>query len=310
MNELFQIDDEELRQYMVMQPDTSFPRNVDGTFETVSYTSGGFLFWINDATRGYATHWHPAVEIITVLEGDYSVEAEGVTYEMNAGDILLIPSGTLHVLNAPKGGKRLIYLTELSRFSGLEGYNYLNALFSHPILLSDRESPEIILESRKYIIAMLREYYSSNLFREMAVSSEMLHFLVGFLRFLACRNSDDLSENNRAKQDNLHKHIIPVLDYIDKNYSEDITLEKASEIARFSKYHFSRIFKDATGCHFSEYLCIHRTKIAADLLAKSSLPVTDIALRSGFSSLSTFNRIFKKQKGCTPSRYRQMFNVN
>lgn len=75
-------------------------------------------------------------------------------------------------------------------------------------------------------------------------------------------------------------------------------------LAGFSKFHFSRLFKQYTSLTFNEYLNHRRLKAAEELLAAPDLSITEIALRSGYASLSTFNRLFKQIKHCTPTEYR------
>lgn len=102
---------------------------------------------------------------------------------------------------------------------------------------------------------------------------------------------------------------IYLLDYIDKHYAEELNLEEIADSSGFSKYHFSRLFKQYTGFTFCDYLCYRRIKAAELLLSRQDLSITEVALQSGFSSISTFNRIFKQQKKCTPSEYRSKVNV-
>lgn len=312
MSNSFGIDESELQRFSALQAELNFTRNVDGIFEPVDYYSGGLRFWINDESRSYEPHWHPAVEIVSVLECEYSVEVDGKTYLLAPGDILLIPSGLLHKLSAPESGRRLIYLAEFSRFSDLEGFNFVSSLFIKPVLLNETTSPDIIGEERIRIANMLREYYSPDVFREMAVFSLLLDFVVTLLRHRpqASPAASVLANPDDSDQSNLRKHIIPVLNYIDKNYAEEISLEKAAEIAGFSKYYFSRMFKDCTGFTFTDYLCVHRVKVAAELLAESNVSVTEIAQLTGFPSLPTFNRIFKFRKGYTPTQYRRLFSAS
>ena len=62
------------------------------------------------------------------------------------------------------------------------------------------------------------------------------------------------------------------------------------------------------GCTFYDYLINQRIKAPEVLLTRDDLSITDIALQSGFSSISTFNRTFKLKKGCTPGEYRTLFS--
>ena len=95
--------------------------------------------------------------------------------------------------------------------------------------------------------------------------------------------------------------------YIDQNYMRDISLEDVSAFTGFSKCYFSRVFKQQFGISFSDYLRQKRVSIAADLLIRSKQPIQDISVNAGFGSIATFNRVFKEARGCTPSRYRDIY---
>lgn len=69
---------------------------------------------------------------------------------------------------------------------------------------------------------------------------------------------------------------------------------------------FSRIFKEATEKKFHDYLNEFRVRKAEKLLVKEDSTVVQAACAAGFNSMATFNRIFKKVKGCTPTSYRKM----
>ena len=77
-------------------------------------------------------------------------------------------------------------------------------------------------------------------------------------------------------------------------------------MAGYSKYHFSRLFSEYTKETFCDYLNLRRIKAAEELLLNDSLSVTEIAMQSGFSSIATFNRLFRSLKGCSPSEYRKL----
>ena len=122
-------------------------------------------------------------------------------------------------------------------------------------------------------------------------------------------NDMDLFPNTKShKQQEYLQKFNDVLDYIDSHYTEELTLDDIADFSGFSKYHFTRLFKQYTDSTFYDYLSFRRIKSAEELLAKPELSITEIALQSGFSSISTFNRIFKQKKGCTPSEYRSLYS--
>lgn len=102
----------------------------------------------------------------------------------------------------------------------------------------------------------------------------------------------------------------PALNYIDKNYSLEISLDDVSAATGLNKYYFCRLFKKACGIGFSEYLNLVRVFKAEKMLKKTKKTVMEIAFDTGFSSVSYFNSIFKKYKGCTPTAYRSAVNYN
>ena len=95
-----------------------------------------------------------------------------------------------------------------------------------------------------------------------------------------------------------------LMTYIDTHYMENLDLETVAKSVGFSKYHFSRLFKQYTNFTFGDYLCYRRIKAAEELLANPDLSITEVAIQAGFPSISTFNRLFKQHKNCTPSEYR------
>ncbi len=80
-----------------------------------------------------------------------------------------------------------------------------------------------------------------------------------------------------------------------------------ADLAGFSKYHFSRLFKNFTGLSFYKYLNKKRIEHAEELLVDPSLSITEVALQSGFTSLSAFIRMFKQIKDCTPTEFRNLY---
>lgn len=93
--------------------------------------------------------------------------------------------------------------------------------------------------------------------------------------------------------------------YIKEHLTEKLTLDQAAEQVYLSKSYFCRIIKDELGCTFTEYvnrLRIERSKI---LLRSTGIPISEIAYAVGFDDQSYFTRIFKKQTGIAPGKYRE-----
>jgi signal transduction histidine kinase/DNA-binding response OmpR family regulator len=95
------------------------------------------------------------------------------------------------------------------------------------------------------------------------------------------------------------------LDFMRKNYQDDISRESLARSLELSPDHFGRMFRRLTGKKVVEYLAELRLERASQELLNSSAPITEIALDSGFESLRTFNRAFKLKYGKNPSEFRE-----
>jgi AraC-like DNA-binding protein len=84
-----------------------------------------------------------------------------------------------------------------------------------------------------------------------------------------------------------------------------VELAEVARAVNASVHHFCKAFKKATGLTFTEYLGMVRVARATELLADPHARVSEVAYRVGFSSLTHFNRVFKKLQGQSPTEYRQ-----
>lgn len=99
--------------------------------------------------------------------------------------------------------------------------------------------------------------------------------------------------------------IIKALDYIQKNLGEALNIQETARQAGLSEAHFSRLFKNAIGLTFTDYLTRTRINWARQELLKPAHRISDIAFHIGFQSVSQFNRAFVKLTGQSPSAYRR-----
>ena len=96
-----------------------------------------------------------------------------------------------------------------------------------------------------------------------------------------------------------------IRDYVEEHLAENIELETLADIARLSKWHFARAFKQSVGTPPHFYLIQRRLEKAQELLAETNLSLAQIALRSGFSDQSHFSRRFRILLGVTPTSFRR-----
>jgi AraC-like DNA-binding protein len=95
-----------------------------------------------------------------------------------------------------------------------------------------------------------------------------------------------------------------ILAYVDIHFMEPLTLEQVAKELGISKFLLSRIFSEQLHISFRDYLNSRRSALAQIMLQSTSQPVTDIAFDSGFNSLRSFYRAFRKEYGITPNKFR------
>lgn len=306
--ECYFVSEEKRKKYLV-QPDNipSYDRYVAQDQETTSYVKGApFRFWYNNINAGFSNHWQTSLEIIFVLDDTLTVHINEADYVLQEGDIFLIPPGALHQIDAPESGARFIFITELDLFHQLPSFNYIISLLSQPQHITHEKNPKLYEESARGLLELADCYWGD-------ANTKMLSTCSLLLSWFARIGEEALKETPlhvaSVKSGDLVNRLSKVLDYIDTHYTENITLENAAAIACFSKFYFTRLFKQYTNQTFYDYLSSKRIRVAEQMLIVPNLPITDISAKSGFSSLSSFNRTFKRLKGCSPSEYRNLFTI-
>lgn len=103
------------------------------------------------------------------------------------------------------------------------------------------------------------------------------------------------------------RRILKVKNYIDEHFKEEMTLEQLAAIAGMTPTAFSRYFKLHTSKILSEYIVDIRLGHAARRLVDTTDAVSEICWTTGFNTLSNFNRLFRKRKGCSPTEFREKY---
>lgn len=116
--------------------------------------------------------------------------------------------------------------------------------------------------------------------------------------------SEDISYNTDLIYSDSQR-IDKAVDFMNGNFSRTIRLAEAAELVEMAETAFSRFFKAKTGITFVDYLNDIRLGHASRLLIDTTNPVQEIAQECGFTSLTNFNRIFKKRKGFVPKDFRE-----
>lgn len=101
-----------------------------------------------------------------------------------------------------------------------------------------------------------------------------------------------------------HQALSNVLLYIDQHFQDSIDQKELAKRCGMTTFRFSRLFKEAYGFGFTDYILNKRMNFAKELLDNSQMPITSIGYEAGFKDPSYFARAFKQFANCTPSEYR------
>jgi len=284
-------------------------RALEGNLEKVDYIPESHMrIWYNNQPDSYELHWHEALEVIICTENQYNVKANGKSYILNVGDILFIPPNMPHEIICSSGGIRFVCLFNIELLNNFRDYKALDPVFMDAYLCNANTCPGIYQSVYSDFINAIDIYFSNPIMWETKIFSILLNVFSNIgINYFKNGNNTSVSSNEQKSREHFEK-ITYLLNYIDTNYSEELTLEQAASYIGFSKYHFTRLFKQYTNSTFYDYLC-HKRVQAAQLMLATNMPITNIAFQTGFNNMTTFCRCFKKITNCTPSEYRNSFRT-
>lgn len=275
-------------------------------FESVTFSSGRNFNVSRHVDQSYLKklHWHPFVEILVSLTDGNQVSVNFIEYPMNTNDLIIAYPGDLHSIDVCGDGTMLVIQFSAEMLTILNELNRSMALLAqYPYLKYDpgaSQSDHLVMGIKKFCEA----YETDSHFREVRMYSLLLSFFEEVGNRCMRIKAENSEEVANAKNKTIKKMAEACL-YISQNYTQPLTLDDAAGYMGVSKSHFAHLFKEYTNTTFVDFLTEERIKRAQALFSNPDTQIIDIAFDSGFSSISSFNRAFKKITGLSPSKYRQ-----
>lgn len=282
--------------------------SLNGIFETINYKqSTSIKLYDNDEYEDYPAHWHTNPEIIMPTENIYTVECYNQIITLREGDIVLICPGCIHTLYAPEKGRRIIFQADINPLRFMKEIETLVTIISPLIVITPEDFPSIYDKVKSLLLEIKNEYLSSSSFSEVSIYSKTLEIITLIGRSRAATGMKTISPDAPRKQEEYIEKFIEICNYISAHCSDELNLEAVASMSGFSKFYFSRLFKQFTNVSFYKYVNQKRIEKAAEMLTEPNISITNVALSCGFESLSSFIRMFKIVKGCTPTEFRNMY---
>ena len=244
-------------------------------------------------------HYHDEIELLQVISGEFTCIAEGERYTARAGEVIFIRSGVPHATECLAGTRISLVQFKESAFMDTE----IRRIIRYSLKLRDlSEDPVRIIRSAELfdeINYMLKEQAAEDRAYEIFIKASVIKIIGILYRLCILSDAEQIYESEKTEK------VLPILSYINDNYKYPITLAEASAVLGFDQSYFCRIFKSAIGTTFTEYVNFVRVCKAEKLLGKTGMSILEISSDIGFSSVSYFNRVFKKYRNCSPSHYRR-----
>ncbi len=253
----------------------------------------------------FPMHLHNEFEVLRIYEGKTIFYIYDKSYLVEEGDIIFLNSLVPHSTQIFKGSRAFFVQFSVDITSGDDSMHlskYLSRFINY-----DNESIVVIKkndEINEQISELLERIRVENYERRHAFDEFIkadIHKLIAILY----RSRIIKSPYSFFKSENVSK-IAPVLEYIDKHYSEEIKLSELAGLLNVNESYLCRMFKRIVNTSIVQYLNFVRVCKAERLLISTDKSISEISYESGFSSVSYFNRTFKKHKFTTPSTYKKI----
>jgi AraC-like DNA-binding protein len=248
-------------------------------------------------------HFHNCIEIGFCISGSGNICFENSTYHYCSGDYSIIYPMIPHItLTSNQNGSNweYIYVDPDLLFSKSSA---LSDELKHFSFVEQRFSPIISKNINSTLVFMLNELFTE--FRQkQALYTDTVQDLL--LAALSEADSMNLLFGRGIEYNSRLKTIYSAMSYIHMNFDHNIEMSALADVCFISLSHLRRIFTATTGLSPQKYLEHYRIRVSCRMLSEHSLPIHEIALKCGFSSLSSFNRQFQICMAMSPSTWQKL----
>lgn len=239
----------------------------------------------------FHSHWHEHVEMHYVMQGSAVFHIDQEEYPVRQGDLIIANRNALH-----------------AGYSTAVPYDAYLLIFD-PSALS-RE-----LGEKRFVSLIRGDTHIRDLFLRIFAEWEaqgeghrsLCRALVTELLVYLSRNYsvEAMPTKDLVKRRRDLERLRPALDYVEKNYSEHISVAQLAKLLCLSPDRLGHLFREGVGQPPLQYINEIRLRKAMNLLKTEEYTVTEVAQAVGFFDYNHFGRLFRRRYGCTPNQVRQ-----
>ncbi len=250
-----------------------------------SHPYEAFIF----SNHNMAPHFHRNYELVYVFEGTFEITIDGRKTLLSAGDFALTLSNEAH------GHKSIGHAR---CWFGIFSPDYVPEFHA---AVKGKTAADCRFQCDESLLPYLKE----NLLFPGTPNSYRLRAAL----YLLC--GEFLQNTTLIERSNPECALMnDIVDYISENYRNKLILKDVAAALGYDYFYFSKLFHQIFGESFNEYLSTYRFNAALRALRSTDLPISAIAIESGFQSIRSFNDIFLKRMGLSPAQYRKQQNSN
>jgi AraC-like DNA-binding protein len=248
-------------------------------------------------------------EFILITKGTAQFVIDNRTYDVKPNDLLLIKPNVIH------SGKSVelpleflcihfdLFISAEKNTTVYEHRKLYEAIPGKPIqyVKADLAFPElVIIENSSYLNILLKKIIKETIEKtagfSMVLKAMFIEFMVTLSRIIG----------GTGRKGTLSDELQCILDYIEKNYMNKISLSDLSGQVHLEPTYISSLFKKRMGCSITAFITLFRLSVAKKLLLESDIKIDEIAYNVGFYDLHHFSKVFRDYEGLPPSQYREL----
>lgn len=250
------------------------------------------------------THWHEEAELTLIVRGGSTYTVQLESEQVKEGDIVFVPPQVLHAVNTGGGEMDSDTFVFHPNLLGAATADVCTLRYLAPLCAQKLTPPTVIRRDHpaydqllRLIRDMNRTWEAREIGWELMIKAQLLMALAILMPFCTKDSAELALRTEHAEK------IKTALDFMDRNYGEEIAIADVAAACYFSQYHFMRFFKKYMGMSCGEYLKNLRLEKAAQAFARGNTIILDVAMDAGFRNLSYFYREFQKKYGYTPKQF-------
>ena len=262
------------------------------------------IYHIANVKRSFQipVHWHDEFEIIYVKSGFLTVSISGENYIGKPGDAFVVSPGNLHFMGSQTGNVDYFTFLFPLKYISFRTDDILDDKLLEPLnsghLIISPEIEDTVKEQCEQLVEIYgakKEESQSKITAQIKTKIILLQFILELWK------KGFIVENDTSGKNTVEKEMVS---YIQQNFTEKILLKEFGEQFHLSEKYISRYFKEHFHITISQYVTYLRLEHAKQLLQDTDIPVTEVAMQSGYQNVSYFIRSFKKTYGMSPLKYR------